>query len=337
MAKVNLAEISKRTGYSIATVSNALNGKRNVSERAAERIRDVAREIGYQRSRSLTAIRLITARRTGSIIDESTFHPSVIAGVEAAARRRGADVLFSTLDLEDRDEARRQVSKTCSDPSCGIILLGTEMEEEDFSLFGGAFAPIVLLDAWSNSIDFDAVLISNESSAYHATSYLVHHGHRQIAYLAGRDRIPNFHERGRGVRLALRDAGLPHSEREVSRLEVSSTLAGAEADVAAWLARNPELPSAFFADNDIIAIGAMRAMASAGLSVPGDISVIGFDDIDLAAAVSPALTTIRVPRTEMGEAAVDRLFEKCRSPQSYILKSEICTTLVERESVADRA
>ncbi len=125
MAKVSVREISRVTGFSPATVSNALNGKRSVSEETARIIRDAAQNMGYQQPSQLDAITFVLARKNGKIVDESTFHPSVIEGVERQARRHGMSTSFVSLDFSDVAAARSQVEAITHDPSAAIVLLGT--------------------------------------------------------------------------------------------------------------------------------------------------------------------------------------------------------------------
>ena len=253
MAKVSVREISRATGFSPATVSNALNGKRSVSEETARIIREAAQNMGYQQSAQLDAITFVLARKSGKIVDESTFHPSVIEGVERQARRHGMSTSFVSVDFSDLDAARPQVESIAGDPSAAIVLLGTELGEEDFRLFRDCAAHIIVLDSWSDQYDFDAVVMSNEDSTLRAVNYLIEHGHRKIGYLAGDFRIQNFKARERGFERALSEAGI--EVEPAWRVSLGTTLETAYEDMAAWLVstRREQLPTAFFADNDVLA------------------------------------------------------------------------------------
>ena len=261
MHKVSVREISRATGFSPATVSNALNHKRNVSEETAEKIRAAAKAMGYQHPSQLDAITFVLARKTGAIVDESTFHPSVIEGVERQARRHGMGTAFVSLDFSDLDAVRPQVAALVSDPSAAIVLLGTELGEEDYELFRDSAARLVVLDGWSDRFDFDAVVMANEGSALRAVRYLTERGHKKIGYLSGDFRIQNFRARERGFFRALDEAGLGFDP--LWRIELGTTLERAYEDMKAKLANihQADLPTAFFADNDVLAVGALRALA----------------------------------------------------------------------------
>lgn len=333
MAKVSLADIAKKTGYSIATVSNALNHKRSVGEETAEKIRSVAADMGYLRRNSLECIRLVFARKKALTIDESTHHPFVIEGVEDAARARGLQTAISYLDILGNDGDLDRAREVLDNPGEGAILLGTELGRADLARIRPVLDRVVLLDCWINNFDLDSVTLENQSSAYHATSYLIERGHKNIGYLYGNFRIHNFQEREQGFELALKDAGLDSTD--VVRVELGETPESAYRMMREWLSHSPELPTAFFADNDVIAVSAVRAMTDAGIDVPGDVSVVGFDDVILANACNPPLTTMRTPRHEMGATAVRLLMEKYERTEADCptMRYQLPTKLVERKSV----
>lgn len=333
MAKVSIREISRVTGYSPATVSNALNHKRSVSEETSKIILEAARAMGYQQTTALDTIQFVLARKDGAIIDESTFHPSVIEGVERQARRMGMNTSFVTLDFSDLDAVRPQLERVMGDASAAVVLLATELGEDEFELLKDAPAHIVVLDGWSDRQYFDTVVISNTDSALRAVNHLIEKGHRKIYYLAGRSRIQNFRARERGYYQALSEAGVDASMD--GAIPLGTTLESAYEDMTAWLdsVSREELPTAFFADNDVLAVGAMRALTEHRIKVPKDVSIIGFDDLSLGAFSNPPLTTVHVLKHEVGEIAVRRLVGNINNPKAYTCKTEVNTYFVERESV----
>lgn len=331
MKKASVREISRRTGFSPATVSNALNHKRGVSEETANTIMAMAQELGYQRPGTVDKIRFVLARSSGRVLDEGTFHPGVIDGVEREAKRHGLTTSFATIELANAKESRRQVTEMCQDQSSAIVLLGTEMMEDDYRLFDDAQVPLVVVDGWSDKHFFECIVTSNENSAYRAVQYLVEMGHTKIGYIAGGFRIRNFPLRERGYDHALEEFGLEINP--AFRVEVGTTIRSSYESISKWLDTNPELPTAFFADNDIMALGAERALADKGISVPGDISLVGFDDLNYATIANPPLSTMRVPNREMGEMAVQKLVEDISNPKSFTCVTHLSTTFIERQSV----
>ena len=330
--KFNIKTISELTGFSPATVSNALNGKRGVSRATAERILAVAREHGYQSTNKVDSIKLVIYKKNGIVVADTPFFSELIQGVEEEGRSAGYTTAVCNLDQRSPSfsEVRAQL---LSDPSSAILLLATEMEEADIAPFAQAAAPVVLLDSWAEETVLDAVLISNTDSVYRAVKYLLEKGHRKIGYLKGSIRIKNFFYREMGYRRALRGAGLDAGPAYTFSL--TPTMEGAYDDMRRMLAGRPELPTAFFADNDIIALGAMRALWEHGCKIPEDISVVGFDDLPFSAISYPALTTIRVPKREMGRVAVRRLAELIKRGEDVKTKTQVCNTFIERASVRD--
>lgn len=331
MRHSGVREISRRTGFSPATVSNALNHKRGVNRATAELILRTAHELGYERPGRVESVNFVLARKTGRVLDEGTFHPGVINGVERAASAQGLSTIFTTIQLSDRQEAARQARDLTHDLKSAVVLLGTEMTEEDYELFKHPETPLVVVDGWSDHHFFECVVTSNESSAFRAVRYLIKMGHRDIGYIYGSYRIKNFPLRERGWRRALREAGLP--ARPEYRVEVGTTVDTAHDAMRTWLAGRPELPTAFFVDNDIMALGCMRAMTECGIKIPEDVSVVGFDDLAFASIANPPLTTMRVPNQEMGELAVETLISRIRAPRDYTSVVHLSTTFVERQSV----
>lgn len=331
--KVGIKKISEITGYSIATVSNALNHKRGVKSETSTRIFQVAQEIGYLNTARIEKIRFVTYKRNGLIVDDTPFFPALIDGVEREAKISGYETVFCTLDRES-DNYHDQVAAILNDSAAAVLLLGTEMIEEDYQLYKNVKCPLVLLDGWCDSSPFDSVLISNTDSAYRAAEYLIEKGHRRIGYLKGKFRIKNFIYRATGLQQALYKNNCPLNQQDV--VPLLSTMEGAYQDMRNWLNQAKSLPTAFFADNDVIALGAIRALKEKGVRIPQDVSVIGFDNLMLGEVSSPRLTTIHVYKQEMGQLAVRRLVDNIRDNNCSIkAKIQVCTKLIERESVLD--
>lgn len=331
MRNVGVREIARKTGFSPATVSNALSHKRSVSKETAEIIQKAAHELGYDQVNELSQVNFVLARRTGKVLDEGTFHPGVMEGVERAAGAEGLKTVFTNLELSSRSVAEKQVSLIIHDPSNAVVLLGTEMEEKDYQLFADAEVPIVVVDGWSDRLFFECIVTSNENSSFHAVNHLIEMGHREIGYITGDYQIRNFPLRERGYRRAMHEAGL--TINPAFRVTVGTTVSTAHDAMDAWLSGNPKLPTAFFAENDIMAFGCMRALTEHGVKIPDDVSIIGFDDLSFATVANPPLSTEHVYNREMGELAVKTLMDRVRDPRPFTSVVHFSTTFVERESV----
>ncbi len=329
--KVSIKQISESTGFSLATVSIALNHKKGVNKNTSDQIFKAARELGYQEENSISKVKFVKYKKNGLIVDDTPFFTLMIDGASEECRKHGLDMVVSTIDSRD-DNYEDQVHWLLNDRSAAVILLGTELMDEDMNLFRGAACPFLLLDNWCEDMSFNAVLINNADSARMATQYLIGMGHTKIGYLRGSFRINAFRSRASGYRSAMNLASLPVDKTYTVTLQ--PTMDGSYRDMKRHLETNPELPTAFFADNDMIALGAMKAMAESGIRIPDDVSIIGFDDLTFSAISSPGLTTLRVSKQEMGETAVRRLLETMEGESSH-LKIQICTEFVERGSVKD--
>lgn len=329
--KANIKQISQITGFSPATVSNALNRKKGVNGETSEKIIKAAEELGYQFEKPLKRIKFVTYRKNGMIIDDSQIFPDMIEGVERQAKALGYETTFSRLNYEDPEFGAR-LREVLEDTGCLMILLGTEMMEEDYEPFKEFKGRMVILDGWCEEMRFDSILINNTDASCRAVEYLIQKGHKKIGYLKGDYRIKAFCYREYGYERALLRHGLKAEPRYTAT--VGTQLESACEGMKRYLMEQKELPTAFFADNDVIALGAMRALEECGIKIPDQVSLVGFDDIKFGAISAPGLTTIHVYKQEMGEAAVRRAVDYIKYPgRSVKMKIQVCTDFVERNSV----
>lgn len=328
--KPSIKQLSLITGYSPATISNALNNKQNVNSETGKKIWKVARETGYINEISISNIRLIVCRTHGKVLNDTPFFSSLISGVESECRAQGFATIISHLDTTDPlfDSLLKQI---ISDRSAANLVLATELTEAEAGMFLNSESPIVLVDTWFEGMDFDTVGIENTDSTFKAVTHLINYGHKSIGYLKSNATINNFIYRGYGYRRAMHGNGLQiHSKYTVL---LTPSMEGSYKDMKEYLSGRPELPTAFFADNDNIALGACKALQDCGYRIPEDISVIGFDDMPFCEIATPPLTTVRVFKQVMGEEAVRRLVQVIKSGKMIKVKTQICTEFIERESV----
>ena len=212
-----------------------------------------------------------------------------------------------------------------------MILLATEMTPADFKPFENAGVPLVVLDTWFGSLHFDCVLINNFQGAYQATDFIIRKTKQQPGYLRSSYAIGNFQERADGFYKAIRENGMSPSKSQV--LSLTPSMEGAYQDMRELLNAGEELSRCYFADNDLIAAGAMKAMKEFGFEIPKDVSLIGFDNMPLCTYIEPALSTVHVPKQYMGQMAVFRLIQLMTSPDNSPVKIEIGTKVINRKSV----
>ena len=287
------------------------------------------------KEKKINKIKLVVCKKTGDVVTDTPFFLDLLAGMERTGREFGYDTVVTNLSLSDAEE----IEQLKREVTTGVILLATELSEEDMKQFDDCEAPLVVIDSWYDNMKYDSVLISNTDSVCQAVAYLFDKGHERVGYLKGTDRITNFYYRQLGFERAHQKRKKPlHSEYDV---EIRPMADIAYQDMKQYLEGMKKksedlhtvLPTAYFADNDIIAIGALKALQEAGIRVPEDVSLIGFDDMPFCEMSSPKLTTIRVFKQEMGMIAVKRLLEHLAEAKVINTKIQVCTQFIERESV----
>lgn len=329
--KTSIRDISKATGFSPATVSNALNHKKNVRKATADRIIEAARDLGYYKASPVTRVRLVIFRENGSIIDNTPFFPTLISSFVQESREGGYETLLHNLDKRS-PAYEEELSALLNDPDSGLVLLATEMNAADIQRFDASMSPLVILDNWTTDMRFSSVAINNEDSARFAGDYLIRQGHTRIGYIKSSFRIHNFRARHQGLDRALRNHALSLSSQDI--ITVTPNLEGAYEDTSRYLEHRRDLATAYFADNDLMGLGAMKAFAEHGFRIPQDVSIIGFDDLPFSALSSPPLTTVFVPNGELGAMAARRISHIIQQKETCTAKFEVGTRFVVRDTVA---
>lgn len=331
---MTVREIAAIAGVSPAAVSLVLNNKKGVSEKTRQRVQEVLDSVGYT-TRSRTArsdsrrVMVIKFHTHGITEENQGFIAAMIDRIEGECRKNGFDLVMNRCKA---DEAESNIRELLQNPPMGVILIGTELQEEHYpllNLFGNI--PLVVLD---NDIHFghaDSVVMSNVTIGMDATLYLYELGHRDIRYFRFSLPIHNCDDRYRGYLAGMEKVGLTPQPPVL----LSPTLNGAYEDMKRLIAEGAFVPrGSAVADNDSLAIGAVRAIMEAGYRVPEDFSVIGIDDIPYSAVMMPPLTTMRVSRKALGTLAVDLLLERIKHPEWPPMHIKVDGRLVVRSSTA---
>jgi LacI family transcriptional regulator, purine nucleotide synthesis repressor len=332
--KAIIQDIAKLAGVSPGTVSNALNNKKGVGKSTKEKILKIAEELSYDKNtgrQEVKVINFIIFKKHGFVVSDTPFFSKLIEGTERECRAQGFEMRISHVICDEHSyEEIQEIVK--QNQIAGVLLLATEMDETDLKIFSNLNVPIVILDSYFKNMDFDYVLMNNTNGAYKAVKYLIENGHTEIGCLGSSKLINNFRYRYEGFKNAIMEADL--NVNKDYELFLEPTLEGAYRDMKEILNKSKlKFPTAYFAFNDIIAFGAMRAMKENGISIPEQVSLIGFDDAPFCEISSPRLTTIRMDIQYIGKTAVKRLVEKISEQDNQNLKIEINTELIERESV----
>lgn len=331
--QVTLADIARESGFSLATVSLALRNRPGVSQETRQRILDIAASMGYVvRSAEPAAqtVGLLIKSEPQQLQRGGPFYAYVLAGIEEICRRNRINLLYATMLVDAYNRALESPPLLLNDTLDGLLIVGVRLDRTLELSLSRFRAPLVLVDAYSEVGKYDAVLSNNFQAAYTAVEYLWQQGHRHIALVGGGPgAFPSIAERYRGYQQALLDFGA--AEVYVADCELRSD-AVFEA-TRALLQRRPEI-TAIFGCNDEMAIAAMQAVRELGMAVPQALSIVGFDDIELAQHVAPALTTLRVDKVLMGQMAMQLLLWRLENPDATRVTTLIHAPLVERQSVA---
>lgn len=333
MKKIGVRKIAQELDLSPSAVSLALNGKPGVSEQTRAKVLNYAHSVGYtvQRQKSSQVIQLAIYKKHGGVVAAAPFFENLFEQTTHAAAQNGYHLNLSYF-YESQD-MREQINSLQSTDVAGCLLLATEMYNRDFQPFRSLSVPLVVLDSFFPDEAVDCVTINNSYGARHAVRYLQQNGHTDIGYIASGSKIRNFTERADGFcRATNRSLGSLQSNHRFIKL--THTSEGAFHDMCDYLAHAVSLPTAFFAEDDLLAISVVRALQCFGYRVPQDISVIGFDDISTASLCSPPLTTMAVSRSQLGSLAIERLLARIHGDPQPPLWIQVSTHLVERESAA---
>lgn len=338
--KLKAKDIAKKLSISPSAVSFVLNNKPGVSEETRRKVLKVIEQMGYNTNifskSALTHnrnIRFIIYKKHGLVVSDTPFFSSLMEGIDREARSLGYNLIVTYID-ENKDNLMKILRIIKGTSPDGIMLLATEMTKEDLKPFKKLNIPLLLLDSYFESENLDTVIINNIKGVFKATCYLAELGHTDIGYLHSSVWINNFNQRMVGFKEAINDKGLKLNKNFIFCLE--STIDGSYKNMLIILEEKPKLPTAMFADNDIIAFGAIKAMKEFGIRIPQDVSVIGFDDMPFCEMIDPPLTTVIVYKQRMGMIALKRLVERIDEAPAETIKIEVNTTLIERKSVIKR-
>ena len=326
-----IKDIAKIANVSVSTVSKALNARADVSERTRKKILQIAQQIEYDISRLRKEAPLVKSKNIDVIfcreekpLSLNPFYSRVLEGIEAELALNYFNLVLTLLPNRKDIPLPAPIVNQEVD---GVILVGV-FNQDFIDKIKRIKIPVVLIDPKIVVEEFTQVLIDNEHGGYTATQYLINKGHRRIGFISGPLERQSFFQRYLGYKKALAFHGIPFNKDLV---QTGGLEEGYQNTKKLLSLAHP--PTAIFSANDINAIYGLRAIQESDLKVPDDVSVIGFDDIELAKMSSPQLTTIRVYKEEMGSIAVRLLMQHLRCEISKPVVSIVPTRLVERGSV----
>ncbi len=348
---VTVKDVARQADVSVGTVSRVFNNHANVTEDVRQRVLEAAAKIGYfgprgqdtrirENSRPLREIGFIFSSSIDTTsVTANPFWSHILYGVESEARKSNIKVTYRTLG--DLVQTPQFLVAALQEMKLGGILLVGPSEPETVRLIRDMKLPLVLVDNHVPGLSVDSVLGDNFEGARTAVDYLISEGHQHIAFIGGPlvedgqrpiNKIYTIERRASGYRTALLDAGL-RVNYEIYEATNLSTDGGYEACKRLLEQSSKHSFSAIFCANDEIAIGAMKALREAGLSIPEDISLVGFDDLAMVEHLTPALTTVHINKEALGSSAVKSLIARTADVDVVSVTSMLEVELIKRASV----
>lgn len=332
---VTIRDIAQATGVSATTVSNVIHGKNNrVSAETIQSINNAIKELGYVPNMSARSLVSSSSKvigfvnhvitRTDTNMMDDPFHSAAIGAIELALRENGYYLMLRTVET-----AEELVTFLQNWNMDGLFFTGI-FKDKFFDSVAGLHIPVVLIDSYVRTSQFCNVGLEDFTGSYNATRHLIEKGHRHIAFAS-----PNIkdggvlQERFLGYKAALAEASIPFDKNLIFQQEMDIASCRLACDD---IVKHPEI-TGIVVSADIMAAGIMAGLKSKGVRIPDDISIVGFDDINIAQLVSPPLTTIRQDMNLKGRLAVDFMLQLLNGTPLETKEITLPTKLIERESV----
>jgi len=325
-------DIARKLNISNATVSRALNDRPGVSNELRQKVINVANELGF--APNMAARSLVTARTQtiGFVIrsfdqpfSSDPFYFPMLTAIELELVLHDYHVMLDTSG-SDNVSHLRMVKQNRVD---GLILAGPNLNLQFVTSICNSGLPTVLIDNKLKHTKANTILTDDKGGALDATQHLLQHGHRAVAHIGGPLEWVSSRQRYAGYCEAMQGVGLNQQMQSI-HTEATTIATGEAATMALLTGPNP--PTAIFAANDAMAVGAMRAVSTQGLSLPNDLALVGFDNIDLADHITPSLTTIRIFKEQIGQLAARRIIDLIADTTSAPVETIVSTELVIRRS-----
>ncbi len=325
-----MSDVATQASVSVTTVSHVINNTRPVSDDLRERVETAMAALNYQPNRLARSLRQGRTNTIGMIVPDNAnpYFAEVARGIEETAYQNNYSLILCN-SAGDQDRECFYINVLLEKQVDGIILVAAGSSTSNIASL--PLPPMVVVDRDLPSVHADAVLTENAQGGGQATAHLLGLGHRRIACITGSSDVTPTAERATGYRQALVAAGVAVDESLVVKgdFHYASGYAAAKG-----LLSGPNPPTAIFACNDLMAVGAISAGIELGLDIPTDLSIVGFDDVQLASFANPPLTTVAQPKREMGTLAVSLLLERMANPAIAPRRRWLGTALVVRGSTS---
>jgi LacI family transcriptional regulator len=329
-SRVTIVQVAKEAGVSLGTVSRVINDDVHVADETRERVLAVAKELGYVANRQARGLKGRKTNTIGVLVPNlgSGYIGEIMRGIDHELEINQLDLmLFTTQRMADKET--KYVANMMQGMVDGLLFLIPRSPSDYIGTLSDRNFPFVLIDNQVADEPCPYVGATNWQGAYKATEYLIELGHKRIAFITGSMDLNSATDRLEGYKSALRTHHIPVNPDLIYEGDYTqpSGYAG-----ATTLLELQEIPTAVFASNDALAMGAMDAVRNRGLRVPEDISVMGFDDVPQSAMIRPALTTVRQPLEQMGRVATQMIIDILKNPEKETEQMRLPTELIVRDS-----
>jgi len=329
-----MKQIAERAQVSLGTVSHVVNGTAPVREKLRQRVLEAIRSLRYQPSQLARGLRRNSTNIMGMVIPDITnpFFPSVVRGVEDMAFHASFHLVLCNTDNDPAKEKAYVDDLRSYRPAGLLVIPAVERTlSADFAYPIPPDIPLVYLDRRPSEWKGDAVMVANEDGAFQATEHLIAMGHTRLAMLSGPTYLTNAFERLTGFRKALAKHQIKIAPEYIQETRFDRD-SGHRSGIR--LLNMLPRPTAIFAANDMVALGALLAVRELGLRCPKDVSIIGFDDLELGMFTDPALSSVHQSGYQMGATAVRILLERIKGKKGHAQQIVLPTELRIRNSVA---
>lgn len=331
-AKMRIKDVAREAGVSTATVSHVINKTRFVSDETRAKVMRAIEKCNYYPNAHARSLASGRSNTFGLLISDisNPFFPELVKSIETVAFEKGYEVILANTDYNE-ERTLSNVRRFIERKVAGVALMTSELDKGLIEELARCHVPVVFLDIGSPGVCMSNLIVDYETGIGEAISHLTWLGHRKIAYIGGPNRLRSAAKRLEAFRSSMADH-LPDS-MPLEIYESDFRLEGGRR-IAREMLNREELPTAIVIANDMMALGVMQELHERGFHVPEDISIVGFDDIAFASLCNPLLTTVRLPRTELGSKAVEALMAIIEHPERQGVEVNIPTYLVLRDSTA---
>jgi LacI family transcriptional regulator len=325
-----ITQVAKQAGVSTATVSRVLAEQEGVSEALVVRVHEAVKSLNYQPNRVARNLRRQASQIIGVVISDiqNPFFTSLLRGIEKIIEDAGYTLLLTNTD-EDENRERKYLAILRAEGVAGIIIAPCQRDRDAFRDFEDGSLPMILIDRTVPESPLDLVTVNSKLGVFEAVNHLIQLGHTQIGLVSGPEKVSTAFERKAGYLKALIDAGITPNP---DFIQYGNFRQEGGYDAMRRVLNLPERPTAVMTANNLMTLGALQVIHEYGLSIPDEMSVVGFDDMAWADSLKPSLTAIMQPTYEMGTTSAQLLLERMRDPQGPTRQVVLQTRLIIRSS-----